>query len=116
MRANVISQNKQRWSWLCLRTARDQFLQHFGKIGTGDILALAQEIEKEQERERVQKEEALAMLSATGVEEGSGSPMVTAPLPNAESEMSTGGSAESVKGAGPPVSSHRDGDIKMEER
>lgn len=41
-------QNKQRWSWLALRAARDQHLQHFGKIGTGDIEALAQEIEKEE--------------------------------------------------------------------
>ena len=39
-------QNKQRWAWLALRAARDQHLQHFGKIGTGDIEALAQEIEK----------------------------------------------------------------------
>ncbi|KII93278.1 hypothetical protein PLICRDRAFT_101473 [Plicaturopsis crispa FD-325 SS-3] len=38
-------ENKQRWSWLALRTARDQHLQHFGKIGTGDITLLAQEIE-----------------------------------------------------------------------
>ncbi|KAH9949329.1 UDP-glucose 4-epimerase [Amylocystis lapponica] len=46
-------ENKQRWSWLALRTARDQYLQQFGKIGTGDIVQLAQEIEKEKkERER----------------------------------------------------------------
>ena len=52
-------QSKQRWAWLALRTARDQHLQHFGKIGTGDIELLAKEIEMEkerQERERVQKE------------------------------------------------------------
>ncbi|KAG6878953.1 hypothetical protein C0992_006308 [Termitomyces sp. T32_za158] len=51
--------SKQRWAWLALRTARDQHLQHFGKIGTGDIVLLAKEIELErerQERERVQKE------------------------------------------------------------
>lgn len=42
------NQNKQRWAWLALRAARDQYLQHFGKIGTGDIEALAQEIEKEE--------------------------------------------------------------------
>lgn len=39
-------QNKQRWAWLALRSARDQYLQHFGKIGTGDIQILAQEIDK----------------------------------------------------------------------
>ncbi|THG99281.1 hypothetical protein EW026_g3031 [Hermanssonia centrifuga] len=52
-------ENKQRWSWLALRTARDQYLQHFGKIGTGDVLLLAQEIEKEKiERETALREEA----------------------------------------------------------
>ncbi|XP_006454268.1 hypothetical protein AGABI2DRAFT_182243, partial [Agaricus bisporus var. bisporus H97] len=46
-------ENKQRWAWLALRTARDQHLQHFGKIGTGDVGLLVQEIEKErQEREK----------------------------------------------------------------
>lgn len=51
----VYEDNKQRWNWLALRTARDQYLQHFGKIGAGDVLLLAQEIEKEKvekERER----------------------------------------------------------------
>ncbi|KAG6901723.1 hypothetical protein C0995_008691 [Termitomyces sp. Mi166 len=51
--------SKQRWAWLALRTARDQHLQHFGKIGTGNIELLAKEIELEkerQERERVQRE------------------------------------------------------------
>ncbi|KAF9486342.1 UDP-glucose 4-epimerase [Pholiota conissans] len=43
-------ENKQRWSWLALRAARDQYLQHFGKIGTGDVEALALEIEKEKEK------------------------------------------------------------------
>ncbi|KAI9067221.1 UDP-glucose 4-epimerase [Trametes sanguinea] len=42
-------ENKQRWSWLALRMARDQYLRHFGKIGTGDIVLLAQEIDKERE-------------------------------------------------------------------
>ena len=45
-------QNKHRWSWLALRTARDRYLAHFGKIGTGDIILLAQEIEKEEKAER----------------------------------------------------------------
>ncbi|THV06472.1 UDP-glucose 4-epimerase [Dendrothele bispora CBS 962.96] len=40
-------ESKQRWSWLALRTARDQYLSHFGKIGTGDVMLLVQEIEKE---------------------------------------------------------------------
>ncbi|KAI0801474.1 UDP-glucose 4-epimerase [Fomes fomentarius] len=54
-------ENKQRWAWLALRTARDQYLQHFAKIGTGDVLALAQEIEKEKvEREKAALEAATA--------------------------------------------------------
>ncbi|KAI9455734.1 THO complex subunit 1 transcription elongation factor-domain-containing protein [Boletus coccyginus] len=52
-----LEDNKQRWSWLALRTARDQHLQHFGKIGTGDVLLLAQEIEAEKERERERERE-----------------------------------------------------------
>lgn len=48
----IESQNKQRWSWLALRTARDQYLQHFGRIGTGDVALLVQEIEKERVAER----------------------------------------------------------------
>ncbi|KAF8559888.1 UDP-glucose 4-epimerase [Imleria badia] len=52
-----LEDNKQRWSWLALRTARDQYLQHFGKIGTGDVLLLSQEIETEKERERERERE-----------------------------------------------------------
>lgn len=40
-----------------MRTARDQHLQYFGKIGTGDVLLLAQEIETEKERERERERE-----------------------------------------------------------
>ncbi|KAF8913231.1 THO complex subunit 1 transcription elongation factor-domain-containing protein [Gymnopilus junonius] len=43
-------ENKHRWAWLALRASRDQYLQHFSKIGTGDIEILAQEIEKEKEK------------------------------------------------------------------
>lgn len=38
---------KQVHSWLALRVARERHLAHFGKIGTGDILLLEEEIEKE---------------------------------------------------------------------
>ncbi|KAJ7492268.1 THO complex subunit 1 transcription elongation factor-domain-containing protein [Mycena latifolia] len=51
-----LEDNKQRWAWLALRTARDHHLQHFGKIGTGDIELLAKEIENEK---RVPKGEDL---------------------------------------------------------
>ncbi|KAI8980599.1 UDP-glucose 4-epimerase [Trametes punicea] len=59
-------ENKQRLSWLALRMARDQYLQHFGKIGTGDIVLLAQEIEKErQEREKAAAEKEAAPVGQT---------------------------------------------------
>ncbi|KAF7436248.1 hypothetical protein PC9H_003077 [Pleurotus ostreatus] len=73
-------ENKTRWGWLALRTARDQHLQHFGKIGAGDIELLAQEIEKEkEEREKaaVKDEETAGATAGTGTEEvTAGSPMV----------------------------------------
>ncbi|KAJ6609332.1 THO complex subunit 1 transcription elongation factor-domain-containing protein [Mycena sp. CBHHK59/15] len=55
--------NKQRWSWLALRTAREVHLQHFGKIGTGDIELLAKEIEAEK---RVVKGEEVASTEEVG--------------------------------------------------
>ena len=61
-------QNKQRWAWLALRTARDQYLQYFGKIGSGDIELLAQEIENG----KIKSEEMANGLTAE--EHGSGSP------------------------------------------
>ncbi|TFY55419.1 hypothetical protein EVG20_g9323 [Dentipellis fragilis] len=69
-------QNKHRWSWLALRTARDRYLAHFGKIGTGDITLLAQEIEKAAAREEQKRAEKdtkdvggdAMMESATGEE------------------------------------------------
>lgn len=57
-----------------MRTARDQYLQHFGKIGTGDVVLLANEIEAEKEREKNQKtqkaeEIAIPSLSTQGNED-----------------------------------------------
>ena len=63
-------QSKQRWSWLALRTARDQYLQLFGRIGTGDIEILAQEIEKEHEKEKLKSEEATGSTGGGGEEQG----------------------------------------------
>ncbi|KAH7927255.1 UDP-glucose 4-epimerase [Leucogyrophana mollusca] len=74
-------ENKHRWSWLALRTARDQHLQHFGKIGTGDVTLLAQEIdaekerEKEREREKTQKSEE--MMPSMSTETAIGRVLVT---------------------------------------
>ncbi|KAG5652065.1 hypothetical protein H0H81_006420 [Sphagnurus paluster] len=83
-----LEENKHQWAWLALRTARDQYLQHFGKIGTGDIELLAKEIELE--RERLQKlEEAESANGGTsngsiaGCEmmEGIDSPLVATVAP-----------------------------------
>ncbi|KAF8347064.1 THO complex subunit 1 transcription elongation factor-domain-containing protein [Amanita rubescens] len=56
-------ESKQRWSWLALRTARDQYLQLFGRIGTGDVEMLAQEIEKELEKEKIRSDEANVLVT-----------------------------------------------------
>jgi len=64
-------QNQQRWAWLALRTARDQYLQYFGKIGNGDIELLAQEIENEKEKGPKGDD---TMNGMTAEEHGSGSP------------------------------------------
>lgn len=85
----IVTQNKQRWSWLALRTARDQYLQHFGKIGTGDLILLQQEIEQavekdKQDREKIQKgEEPSSTSSSLGVttsSTGAGDERVSSPL------------------------------------
>lgn len=43
----TMPQAKQRLSWLALRAARENHLHHFVKIGTGDIVKLAEEIENQ---------------------------------------------------------------------
>nr|GAT59847.1 UDP-glucose epimerase [Mycena chlorophos] len=45
--AKLLEESKQRIAWLGLRAARESHLQHFGKIGTGDIEMLLKEIEAE---------------------------------------------------------------------
>ncbi|KAK0466275.1 THO complex subunit 1 transcription elongation factor-domain-containing protein [Desarmillaria tabescens] len=47
-------ENKQRIAWLALRAAREQHLNLFGKIGTGDIELLVEEIEAAKQKETVQ--------------------------------------------------------------
>lgn len=73
-----------------MRTARDQYLQYFGKIGTGDLILLQYEIEQgtekeKQEREKNQKDEEPSsggiglgiIASATGAgEEHGASPLI----------------------------------------
>jgi len=92
-------ENKQRWAWLALRTARDQYLQHFSKIGTGDIELLAQEIEKEkQEREKISKGEEMPVTANEEHESSS-------PMPTTISEVQTG---EAIP------KSETNGDVQME--
>ncbi|KAG5641182.1 hypothetical protein DXG03_005844 [Asterophora parasitica] len=100
-----LEENKHRWAWLALRTARDQYLQLFGKIGTGDIEMLAKEIEKEKERERLAKlDEETAANGPTknengngngSVEEGIDSPLIKTVAPPPEESTKTEG--EDVK-------------------
>ena len=79
-KANFSMQNKQRWAWLALRTARDQYLQYFGRIGSGDIELLAQEIENGK---------GMKSEDTTNAEEhGSGSPStMSASVENSEGHM-----------------------------
>jgi len=60
-------------------------LQHFGKIGTGDIEALAFEIEKEKE----EKEKSFKDEGITAEEQGSGSPSSGTVLATENSEANT---------------------------
>lgn len=64
-------QRKKRIIWTALRPARETYLQHFGKIGTGDITLLAHEIESERkkEAERATKEESTAPSEDPGLDE-----------------------------------------------
>lgn len=86
--------------------ARDHYLQHFGKIGTGDVLLLAQEIEAEKEREREREkkeekaqrpEEVVPSISGQGGERG---------VANGSVEVSRVGASRQ----------DTEGDIKMEDR
>ncbi|KAJ8523115.1 hypothetical protein ONZ45_g446 [Pleurotus djamor] len=101
-------ENKTRWAWLALRTARDQHLQHFGKIGTGDLELLAQEIEKEKNSV---KSEDTAGGAAAADEVGVGSPMVPAqPMEDVKTSPAES-KPEPADGAKPVVDSQ--GDVKM---
>jgi THO complex subunit 1 len=97
-----------------LRTSRDSYLQHFGKIGTGDIVQLLKEIEQEVEaKEKAQKGE----LTVVADEQG------TSPLVVAASLKTEGEDEKDGKGAGEDVGegvkdsttpSGADEDVKMD--
>ena len=71
-------------------------MQHFGKIGTGDIILLQQEIENA----KVDKEKAAAAEAANAVAAAS-----PAPPPHSEDGASS-----------KPAQKDVEGDVKMEER
>ena len=96
-------QNKQRWAWLALRTARDQHLSQFSKIGTGDIVALAAEIE----REREARENAAALESGASPLPSGGGSSTTQDAKSADGATKAGAN-------GAPSVRDPEGDVKME--
>ena len=119
----MLPQNKQRWAWLALRMARDQYLQHFGKIGTGDIILLQQEIENAKlEREKAAAAEAANASMGIAANASPAPPTTTdegAPA-GKPSVVKTEGEAATADGADnaaqPQVQQDAEGDVKMEER
>lgn len=106
-----------------MRNARDQYLQHFGKIGTGDVILLQQEIEaaaekEKQDREKIQKGEEPSNLDAgtTGAaEERGASPLVLEGLVCGEAEpdkMAVVTDGKDVMKT--DVTTDSQGDVKME--
>lgn len=57
------TQIKQRHTWLGLRMARDHYLNYFGRIGGGDVVLLAAEVERDANAQKEAQEKA----SAAGV-------------------------------------------------
>lgn len=119
-----VPQSKNRWAWLALRTARDTYLQHFGKIGTGDILLLMQEIEKEkkerEERERAATEETASpnpgANGAAAVSTGASDERSTSPTASAEKVGTKTEEAPVAATNGAQTAKDSEGDVKMEDR
>ncbi|EPQ59967.1 hypothetical protein GLOTRDRAFT_118437 [Gloeophyllum trabeum ATCC 11539] len=107
---NKFEENKHRWAWLCLRIAREEYLDQFGKIGTGDVLALEREIKKalaEKANPKPQKDDAEqhAPTGTTGEQDRGTSPSASnLKVPPAEGDVQMSGTPEV------------EGDVKMEER
>lgn len=111
-----LHQNKLRWSWLALRTARDVYLNHLGRIGTGDILQLQQEVEKEA-RELKEREERVRRgeVQASQEDQGPGSGMImVASLGNVSGEANKSEAPDTKEEQ--PQTNGRDaeGDVKMD--
>lgn len=90
-----------------MRTARDQHLQHFGKIGTGDVLLLAQEIDTEKEREREREREREKSQKTEANAGGESAPM-------AAEDKKEENMADGTSNTGAPPDG--EGDVRMEER
>ena len=103
-------ESKHRWSWIALRTARDRYLQHFGKIGPGDIVQLEIEIEKEKREKEAEAEAAAAMKVDSAVQNGNGNEEQTTSGSNGSSSEVNGETSTPVPT--PPV--REGGDVKME--
>lgn len=102
---NKYEENKHRWSWLALRTARDQYLQHFTKIGSGDVLLLAHEIEN------------AAKMEALGLREGSKSERGQSPLSGSQIGVSLSDhktESDGGQAATPGPETKESEDVKME--
>ncbi|KAJ7040243.1 THO complex subunit 1 transcription elongation factor-domain-containing protein [Mycena alexandri] len=91
-------ENKDRWAWLAFRMARDQHLEHFGKIGTGDVELLVKEIEAEKKRKEQQG-------AGTAEEIGSASPVA-----GASKVLVAGSDTDAGKSEEKP----EDGDVQMD--
>lgn len=64
MLTSIDVQNKQRWAWLALRSARESHLHLFPKIGTGDVELLVKAIEAPpEEKKDLKMAEPVAMDS-----------------------------------------------------
>ncbi|TDL19394.1 hypothetical protein BD410DRAFT_774040 [Rickenella mellea] len=105
-------ENKHRISWLALRTARDDYLHHFGKIGNGDIVLLAQEIEKEKEREKRGESAGIGGDGATGGDGVSGGDIAMGGDSAMGVDSATGAGAGAERGASPTGSGEGAGEGK----
>lgn len=84
-------QNKERWNWLGIRTARDKYLQHFGAIGLGDMVMLADAIEAARKKAA---EDAAKGASGGDKEELAASQSVVSVVDKADEEKGEEGKAE----------------------
>ncbi|KAL0951887.1 hypothetical protein HGRIS_008544 [Hohenbuehelia grisea] len=124
-------ETKTRWTWLALRTARDQYLQFFGRIGTGDIVLLAQEIEKAQQEalkpEDPSKSEepsssgvsagiTITVESEPTVEEASGKTGPAVDVDMSESEAKPLNDTNTGTATTTEMEADVEGDVKMEDR